>query len=316
MLVFGPVPSRRLGQSLGINNIPPKRCSYSCVYCQLGRTNRMQMERAEFYKPEDILCETGIKMKELNAKGGHVDYFTFVCDGEPTLDRNLGVEIDLLKQFGVKIAVITNASLLWMDEVKKDLLKADWVSLKIDAVDHDTWRRIDRPHGYLDLDKIITGTLDFAKSFNGTLVTETMLIDGYNDKKECIIELGKQLKRLKPSKAYLLVPTRPPAESGVKRPSTAKVREAFLLIQKLAQINVECITGDEGENFFFTDDVINDLLSIISVHPIREDVINQLLKDKNLDRLIINKLIEQNVIEEFLYENNKFYRRRICKKRV
>ncbi len=316
MLVFGPVPSRRLGQSLGINNIPPKRCSYSCVYCQLGRTNRMQMERAEFYKPENILCETGIKMKELNAKGGHVDYFTFVCDGEPTLDRNLGVEIDLLKQFGVKIAVITNASLLWMDEVKKDLLKADWVSLKIDAVDHDTWRRIDRPHGYLDLDKIITGTLDFAKSFNGTLVTETMLIDGYNDKKECIIELGKQLKRLKPSKAYLLVPTRPPAESGVKRPSTVKVREAFLLIQKLAQINVECITGDEGENFFFTDDVINDLLSIISVHPIREDVINQLLKDKNLDRLIINKLIEQNVIEEFLYENNKFYRRRICKKTV
>ena len=89
-----------------------------------------------------------------------------------------------------------------------------------------------------------------------------------------------------------------------------------MLIQKLAQINVECITGDEGENFFFTDDVINDLLSIISVHPIREDVINQLLKDKNLDRLIINKLIEQNVIEEFLYENNKFYRRRICKKTV
>lgn len=311
MLVFGPVPSRRLGQSLGINNIPPKRCSYSCVYCQLGRTNRMKMEREGFYKPEDIFYEAEMKMKKLNARGGHVDYITFVSDGEPTLDRNLGAEIDLLKQFGVKIAVITNASLLWMDEVKKDLLKADWVSLKIDAVNHDIWHRIDRPHGYLDLDKIITGTLDFAKSFNGTLVTETMLVDGYNDKKECIIEIGKHLARLKPSKAYLLVPTRPPAESGIKRPSTEKVREAFLLIHELAQIDVECITGDEGKNFFFTDDAINDLLSIISVHPVKEDVVNKLLKDKKLDRLIINKLIEQNVIEEFIYENNKFYRRRI-----
>lgn len=310
MVVFGPVPSRRLGQSIGINNIPPKICSYSCVYCQIGRTDRMQIERGRFYKPEDILYEMEIKMKELNARREQVDYITFVSDGEPTLDNNLGVEIDLLKQFGVKIAVITNASLVWMDEVKNDLMKADWVSLKIDAVDNDTWHRVDRPHGYLDIDKVMTGTIDFAKSFKGTLVTETMLVKGYNDKKECIDGIGKHLRQLKPSKAYLLVPTRPPAESSVQRPSTEELKEAFKVIRDLAHVEVECITGDEGESFFFADDIINDFLNIISVHPVREDVIDKILKDRNLDKAIINNLIKQDMIEEFTYENKKFFLRK------
>lgn len=310
MVIFGPVPSRRLGQSLGINNIPPKICSYSCVYCQIGRTNRMQLERCEFYKPEVIFHETEVKMKELNARGEHVDYLTFVADGEPTLDKNLGTEIDLLMQFGVKTAVITNASLLWMDEVKNDLMKADWVSLKIDAVDKDIWRRIDRPHGYLNIDKIMTGILDFARSFKGTLVTETMLVSGYNDKKECIDEIGKYLGKVKPSKVYLLVPTRPPAESSVQRPSRQELNEAFKAVRNLARVEVECITGDEGESFFFADDIINDLLSIISVHPVKEDVINKLLADRNLDRSIIDSLINQNIIEEFMYENRKFFIRK------
>lgn len=146
----------------------------------------MRIERCKFYKPEDIFNQMEKKMKELDARGQHVDYITYVADGEPTLDVNLGQEIDLLKKFNVKIAVITNASLLWMDDVKKDLMKADWVSFKIDAADSSAWHRVDRPHGYLDLNKIMTGALDFARSFKGTLVTETMLVSNYNDRKECI----------------------------------------------------------------------------------------------------------------------------------
>ncbi len=311
MVVFGPVPSRRLGQSLGINNIPPKTCSYSCVYCQIGRTNRMQIERCEFYKHEDIFSQTEKKIRELKARGEHVDYITYVADGEPTLDKNLGIEINLLKQFGVKIAVITNASLLWIDEVKKDLMKADWVSLKIDAADYETWHRVDRPHGYLDIDKIMTGSLDFAKDFKGMLVTETMLVSGYNDKTECIDQIGKHIGKLKPSKAYLLVPTRPPAESGVQRPLTQELKEAFKIIRESAHVDVECITGDEGESFFFADDIINDLLSIISVHPVKEDVIDKLLKERNLSREVVKNLIEQGLIEEFIYENKKFYMKKL-----
>src|SRR5690554_2454908 len=98
MTVFGPVPSRRLGQSIGVNNIPPKTCSYSCIYCQIGRTDRMRIERCEFYKPEDIYRDLETKMKELNSNNEPVDYITFVPDGGPALDANIGREIRLVRQ--------------------------------------------------------------------------------------------------------------------------------------------------------------------------------------------------------------------------
>jgi wyosine [tRNA(Phe)-imidazoG37] synthetase (radical SAM superfamily) len=133
MIAFGPVPSRRLGRSLGINNIPPKVCSYSCVYCQLGRTLKMQVERQAFHLPEEILVAVQKKVNSVKAAGESIDYLTFVPDGEPSLDINLGHAIELLRPLGLPIAVITNASLIWREDVRTDLRKADWVSLKVDA---------------------------------------------------------------------------------------------------------------------------------------------------------------------------------------
>ena len=118
-IAFGPVPSRRLGQSLGINNIPPKICTYSCIYCQLGRSLKMQIEREEFYHPEEIFKEVENKIREAMGRGEPIDYLTFVPDGEPTLDRNLGKEIEFLKQVGIKIAVITNSSLIMINVGQK-----------------------------------------------------------------------------------------------------------------------------------------------------------------------------------------------------
>ena len=117
MIIYGPIPSRRLGQSIGINNIPPKTCSYSCVYCQLGRTNKMEIKRRDFYKTEDIYKEIEKKLNQLETKNKKVDYLSFVPDGEPTLDINIGRSIKRLKEFHIKIAVITNASLLWKDQI-------------------------------------------------------------------------------------------------------------------------------------------------------------------------------------------------------
>jgi len=152
-----------LGQSLGINNIPPKTCSYSCVYCQIGRTNRMQAHRSAFYEPGEIYGQVKQKLCDIGAE--RVDYLSFVPDGEPSLDIRLGRHIELLKPLGIRIAVITNASLLLMDDVKNDLQKADWVSVKMDAADPGVWKRIDRPHGSISLDKVLQGTIDFAKRF-------------------------------------------------------------------------------------------------------------------------------------------------------
>jgi len=133
MIVFGPVPSRRLGRSLGINNIPSKVCSYSCIYCQVGKTDTMQVKRRHFYEPEDVITQVTKQIENVQAKGESIDYLTFVPDGEPTLDINLGREIDLLKPLGFQIGVITNSSLIDRDDVKSDLNKADWVSVKVDA---------------------------------------------------------------------------------------------------------------------------------------------------------------------------------------
>lgn len=312
MMVYGPVPSRRLGQSIGINNIPPKTCSYSCVYCQLGRTNKMQMTRSAFYKPEDICCEAEIKLKQLEVENKKVDYFSFVPDGEPTLDVNLGKTIRLLKPYNTKTAVITNASLLWMDEVKENLMGADWVSVSIDAADEATWRKTDRPHRKLNHRDILNGIVDFSKQFKGTLVTETMLVDGINDHEKSIEKIAEQLELIQPQKAYLLVPTRPPAESGVRRASVENLRKAVAIIRGVTRADVECMTGDEEEEgFFFTEDITNDILSIASVHPIREDIIASLLAKRNAGNKVVSELVKRGDLIEYTYEGRKFYRRNI-----
>ena len=143
---FGPVPSRRLGKSLGINNIPAKVCTYSCVYCQVGRTTAMPLDRRLFYPPEEIFRDVQGRLAKAKEASETVDYLTFVPDGEPTLDINLGKAIMLLKSLDVPVGVITNGSLLWRDDVREALGKADWVSLKIDAVQEGIWRQINRPH--------------------------------------------------------------------------------------------------------------------------------------------------------------------------
>ena len=142
-----------------MNHVPPKTCSYSCVYCQLGRTDNMINNRRRFYDPGHIVEMVRERVEEV---GDEIDYVTFVPDGEPTLDVNLGSMIEAVNGLGVKTAVIGNASLLWMEDVRGDLLEADWVSVKVDAVTEDVWRRVDRPHGGLDHGKVLEGVRTFA----------------------------------------------------------------------------------------------------------------------------------------------------------
>ena len=176
--LFGPVPSRRLGRSLGINNIPAKHCSYACVYCQVGRTTHPLSTRRAFYAPQQVVQAVSDRLTQLRQQGERVDYLTFVPDGEPTLDVHLGEAIELLRPLGVPVAVMTNGSLLGQEEVRRELALADWVSVKVDSVDEAVWRRIDRPHPSLRLDEILQGIRVFAKSFAGVLDTETMLVRG------------------------------------------------------------------------------------------------------------------------------------------
>lgn len=306
MKVFGPVPSRRLGRSVGINNIPAKVCTYSCVYCQLGRTLRMEVKRTLFYEPREIIQETEEKIAKSREIGLRIDYLTFVADGEPTLDVNLGREIEMLRPLGFKVAVITNGSLISREDVREELAKADWVSLKVDCTREDVWRRINRPQPTLQLPAILEGMLDFARFFKGELVTETMLVRGLNNKTGRLRELAEFLAQLRPTKAFLSVPTRPPAERWAEPPNEAVVNEAYQIFTDHLS-SVECLTGYETTDFSLTGDPTEDILSITAVHPMREEAVEKLLEQAGADWSIVEGLIRQGRLIELDYHDRKFY---------
>jgi len=309
---FGPIPSRRLGRSLGINNIPAKVCSYGCVYCQVGRTNTMQIKRQSFYEPEEVFEEVRDKVEKTRAAGEDIDYLSFVPDGEATLDINLGRLIDLLKPLGIKIAVITNGSLMDDPEVRNDLKKADLVSLKVDAVLERAWRLTDRPQGRLRLPAILDGMLRFAGEYSGKLITETLLIYRTNDYEKDLEAVAGFLARLKPEVAYISIPTRPPTEDWVREPTEDAINLAYQIFSRKLD-NVECLLGSEGNAFAFTGDVEEDILSITAVHPMREEAVRDLLSRAGADWSVVEKMIAAGQLVEITHEDNKFFMKKLEK---
>lgn len=311
-LTFGPVPSRRLGRSLGINNIPPKTCSYGCVYCQVGRTTRMLIRRQAFFAPELILQEVREKVQRLTAAGGRLDFLTFVPDGEPTLDVNLGPSIRLLKSLGYPVGVISNASLMADPGVHDDLAAADWVSLKVDAVADGVWRRIDRPHGKLQLTSILEGIRTFSRVFEGRLVTETMLVAGLNDDHKNLRGVARFLATVGPSMAYLAVPTRPPAEDWVRPPDEETLHQAYRVF-KADLPAVELLVAFEGADFNATDEAGAELLAITAVHPMREDAALAFLEKAGKSAATLENLLQRGLLTRLFYRDEWFYLRRFSR---
>lgn len=312
MKVFGPVPSRRLGQSLGINHIPPKTCSYSCVYCQVGRTSRLLGSRRDFYGPEAIAAEVAAKIERTREAGGVIDYLTFVPDGEPTLDANLGRVIETLKPLGIRIAVITNGSLLWREDVRADLDSADLVSIKVDAARETIWRAIDRPHGSLRFETVRNGILEFARAFRGELATETLLVQGVNDHESDIGQTADFIAKITPATAFLSIPTRPPAESWVKPPGEEIINCAFQIFSNRIS-HVELLITCEGDAFSATGNPDEELLSITAVHPMRREAVEKFLAAAGREWGLVQRLLAQGLLVETEYLGRKFYVRRFGK---
>jgi wyosine [tRNA(Phe)-imidazoG37] synthetase (radical SAM superfamily) len=306
MIAFGPVPSRRLGKSLGINNIPPKICSYSCVYCQVGRTTNLRHTRGEFYKPEDIFGDVQELVVKLKKKKEKIDYFTFVSDGEPTLDRNLGHEIDLLKLLDHKIAVITNGSLITLPDVRDDLMKVDYISIKIDSVDHRVWKKINRPYKKLNLETILEEIIRFSKIYKGRLTTETMLVDGVNCSYSNIESVAGFISKLQPFKAYVAIPTRPTALKNLLIPDESTINRAYQIFNEKVD-TVEYLIGYEGNDFGYSGQIEHDILSIASVHPLRLDSVNELLHKARSNWEVIEHLLVHDKLKEVEYAGSKFY---------
>jgi wyosine [tRNA(Phe)-imidazoG37] synthetase (radical SAM superfamily) len=309
LLIFGPVPSRRLGRSVGINNIPYKNCSYSCAYCQLGPTVNLSQIRRPFQQPEELAAAVFTKLEQAYKYHEKVDYLTFVADGEPTLDSNLGATINLLKKTGVKLAVISNASLIGDDAVKTALSQADWVSLKIDTLDEPIWRRLNIPAPGLRRDAILQGIKEFADSFDGTFVSETMLVDQINDQPETLHRLAAFLAELQPSKAYLAIPIRPPARSWVQPPAPGTLAAAYQTFNQALPDKTELLIIGEGENFAFTGNIIQDLLNITAVHPMTEAAVEEFLRKARSDWQTVQNLVDRQLLKEITFQDKKFYLR-------
>lgn len=307
--VFGPVPSRRLGKSLGVNNIPFKVCSYSCRYCQLGKGIRMQADRQEYFDPEMLAGEVRELLDKTQGTADFPDYVTIVPDGEPTLDINLGVLIERLKALEVPVAVITNSSLLHMEEVRDDLMKADYVSIKADAFSRETWKRLNIPHRTLDIDKIRDGIMTFSGLYWGKLVTETMLVKDINDSPAEINNTAGIVRMINPHTAYISIPTRPPAFSGVMPADEDRVLEAYHAFAQQVD-NVELLTGYEGNEFSSTGRFREDILAITAVHPMREDAVTELLARSNECEETLEIMIGEELLRRVVYGSHTYYMRR------
>jgi wyosine [tRNA(Phe)-imidazoG37] synthetase (radical SAM superfamily) len=314
MYTFGPVPSRRLGQSVGVNNIPPKYCTYACVYCQLGDPQHVSTTRRTFYQPADILAE----LKEtLVAHSDSIDYITVVPDGEPTLDSAIEPllagareEIDRhnqrLPHRPVRLALITNGSLLTHDDVVRGAMLTDWVSVKIDAPDETLWRRIDRPARDLDFTAIRSAITAFRPRYRGIFATETMLVDGLNTDVETLTALATQVNEIAPDVAYLSVPTRPPAESWAVAPEDATILEAYRIFRD-AGVPAELNIGHESGDFAVAGDLASGILSIAAVHPIRRDDLQRLVEREEGTWRVVEGLLSAGRLLERTYRNETFY---------
>ncbi len=285
MFIYGPVPSRRLGRSLGVSLIPAKTCTYSCVYCQLGRTNRLQSRRESFFPKERVLSEI---RKQLSIS--EADFISLVGDGEPTLSLDIGWLIQKCKENTDRpIAVITNGSILFRPDVRDELMAADVVIPSLDAGSEEVFRAVNRPHGNIEYDRMLQGQVDFRREYKGQIWLEVMLVHGVNDTEAALKEIRSAAGQIMPDRLYITTPIRPPAEPWVEPPPPDEIIRA-------QQILGQSFTIDERESGGFGLDSFSGarqaILEIGSRHPLR---LEQALE-------IENEFAESGTVEMMLKE--------------
>ena len=211
--LYGPVPSRRLGRSLGIDLVPHKICTYDCIYCQIGKTTEKALVRKEYVPARAILEEVGGFLEE---KTSGIDYLSLSGAGEPTLNSGIGSVIEGIKIITpIPVAVITNGSLLYEEEVRRDLLGADIVLPSLDAVSQEVFNRVNRPLLGFSVEKVIEGLVDFRKAYQGQIWLEILFCKGINDSKEELLKMKKAIDRIQPDLIHLNTVVRPPSEKWV-----------------------------------------------------------------------------------------------------
>ena len=261
--VYGPVPSRRLGRSLGVDLVPFKACTFDCVYCQIGRTTNKTVERLEYLPAEAILNEVKRKL----ALGDLPDYITFSGSGEPTLNSRIGDLIRAIKGMtNIPVAVLTNGSLLWMKEVQEELMAADLVIPSLDAGDEKLFKYVNRPHGDLSFEQVVTGLVEFTRRFPGQVWLEVLLLKGVTGLPSHIEKIAALVKHIAPARVQLNTVCRPPSEEFAFPLSL----EELLSAKELLPGMVEIIREDGPDHFdvsVFSESREEDVLALLRRRP-------------------------------------------------
>jgi wyosine [tRNA(Phe)-imidazoG37] synthetase (radical SAM superfamily) len=259
--IYGPVPSRRLGLSLGIDIIPAKVCTLDCIYCQIGRTTEKSTTRRDFFSLSVVLDELKTKL----AQGIGADYVTIGGSGEPTLNSQLGALIDGIRKLtDIPVAIITNGTLLYRPDVRAECAKADLVIPSLDAGNARSFEAVNRPAPDISIERLISGLADFRDEFSGQIWLEVFLIEGRNTDPEQIDQISAHIKRIRPDRVQLNSAVRPAAEEGIQAIS----RERLAAIARKIGDNCEIVgAAPEAPEGLHAERTAQDVLSMLKRRP-------------------------------------------------
>jgi wyosine [tRNA(Phe)-imidazoG37] synthetase (radical SAM superfamily) len=261
--LYGPVPSRRLGRSLGIDLVPHKICTYDCIYCQIGKTTKKTLLRKEYVPGEEVLGEVKTFLQE---GGSSIDYLSLSGSGEPTLHSKIRSIIKGIKEITtIPVAVITNGSLLYEREVREDLLQADVVLPSLDGASPEVFKKINRSHKKLSAGKVIEGMVEFRKIFKGRIWLEILFCKGVNDTPEELQKMKGVVSRIQPDLVHLNTVVRPPSEDWVRPLNQKEMEEIRAFLGERALIISEF---DRHLTYATKEDIKDGILRILKRRPL------------------------------------------------
>ena len=303
--LFGPVPSRRLGLSLGVDLVPKKVCSLNCVYCEVGKTTKLTIDRKEYVLFDKVKDE----MQDFMKTNPEIDYITFSGAGEPTLNSRLGELITFVKRMypDKKVAVLTNGTMLYNKDLRKELLLADVILPSLDAASQEVFEKIDRPHKQINIANYIQGLVDLRKEYKGEIWLEIMLIKEYNDSNCELSKIKNAIDNIKPDRVQLNTLDRPGTVHDIGAVSQSKLRE---IKRKWRTENVEIIAAPSQRKHIhsYSQDIEAHILNTISRRPCTLDDLHQFLGIHiNEINKYLGVLEESNKIKKQVQERGVFY---------
>lgn len=303
-LAFGPIPSRRLGLSLGVNVVPRKICSFNCVYCQLGRTTCLTLDRCGYIPTDEVVRAVSEKL----SAAPETDYVTVLGDGEPTLASNLSdVLRGVAEVWDGRVALLTNGSTLWMDEVRDAASEFDIVMPTLSAADDETFRRLHRPHGTLSFDKVLDGIREFVGGHGHKTWLEVMMVRGVNDTPSSLRRIGEIVAEMRPAEVHLMAATRPPSAEWVEPPARDSVELALRLIPS----SVDFTYPERTDMPASASDPVQHLVEISGTHPLRRGqavsvLVNAGSTGEEAQRMLAD-LVDASLLVALTRHGEKFY---------